>query len=229
MTIVKPIQIQAANNALEAWNSLGVQGRAELLENAVSKFSGAQASMAQWQLDNARHEIGEAVVLPGPTGESNVLSTHGRGAFLITAQDSFTSDSALVALVGQTFAALVAGNPVITVGQEGQTIMDKIAPFVAEGVIQNVATSAEESIVAAEDLAGIATLCDADHAQALYLKLANKSGLLCQLVEENDVDALPVIGAPHYILRFVTEQTVSNNTTAIGGNATLLELGSKEE
>ncbi|MCL2913893.1 bifunctional proline dehydrogenase/L-glutamate gamma-semialdehyde dehydrogenase PutA [Shewanella corallii] len=35
----------------------------------------------------------------------------------------------------------------------------------------------------------------------------------------------PKAGGPHYLFRFVTEKTRTNNITAIGGNATLLSLG----
>ncbi|GAA0342392.1 bifunctional proline dehydrogenase/L-glutamate gamma-semialdehyde dehydrogenase PutA [Bowmanella denitrificans] len=35
----------------------------------------------------------------------------------------------------------------------------------------------------------------------------------------------PKAGGPHYLTRFVTEKTRTNNITAIGGNATLLSLG----
>ncbi|MFP2768706.1 bifunctional proline dehydrogenase/L-glutamate gamma-semialdehyde dehydrogenase PutA [Oceanisphaera sp. KMM 10153] len=35
----------------------------------------------------------------------------------------------------------------------------------------------------------------------------------------------PKAGGPHYLTRFITEKTITNNTTAIGGNATLLSLG----
>ncbi|GAB3031442.1 bifunctional proline dehydrogenase/L-glutamate gamma-semialdehyde dehydrogenase PutA [Bowmanella dokdonensis] len=35
----------------------------------------------------------------------------------------------------------------------------------------------------------------------------------------------PKAGGPHYLARFVTEKTRTNNITAIGGNATLLSLG----
>ncbi len=34
----------------------------------------------------------------------------------------------------------------------------------------------------------------------------------------------PKAGGPHYLLRFVHEQTVTINTTASGGNATLVSL-----
>ncbi|WP_417506899.1 1-pyrroline-5-carboxylate dehydrogenase [Marinomonas gallaica] len=229
MTIVKPIQIEVANQAFEAWDHLGVSGRAECLEQAIFSLSHAQASMARWQIENAKHEIGEDLLMPGPTGESNTLSTHGRGAFLIAVQSSLSGDNLSVGLIGQVFAALIAGNPIITVGPEGQAIMDQMSKYVPEGIIQNVAESAQESIIDATDLAGVAIICDADRAKHLNKQLAQKSGLLCQLVEETNVQALTTIAAPHYILRFVTEQTVSNNTTAIGGNATLLELGSKAE
>ena len=32
----------------------------------------------------------------------------------------------------------------------------------------------------------------------------------------------PKAGGPHYLYRFATEKVISNNITAIGGNATLL-------
>ncbi|WP_445945961.1 bifunctional proline dehydrogenase/L-glutamate gamma-semialdehyde dehydrogenase PutA [Shewanella sp.] len=39
----------------------------------------------------------------------------------------------------------------------------------------------------------------------------------------------PKAGGPHYLTRFVTEKTRTNNITAIGGNATLLSLGDSDE
>jgi len=39
----------------------------------------------------------------------------------------------------------------------------------------------------------------------------------------------PKAGGPHYLTRFITEKTRTNNITAIGGNATLLSLGDGEE
>ncbi|WP_210397873.1 bifunctional proline dehydrogenase/L-glutamate gamma-semialdehyde dehydrogenase PutA [Motiliproteus sediminis] len=39
----------------------------------------------------------------------------------------------------------------------------------------------------------------------------------------------PKAGGPHYLLRFATERTRTINTTAVGGNATLLSLGDKAE
>ena len=227
MTIVQPIQIQVAQKVFEAWDKLGVHGRAEKLQKALNTFPDAQRKMAAWQIDNAEKSIAETRVMPGPTGERNELSNQGRGVFLCSS--FIEGENAKVGLVGQVFTALIAGNPVITVGPTGQEIMDKIAPFVPEGVVQNIAESAQDSLIEADHLAGIATLCDPAQAQQLNQRLAAKSGLICQLVEETDAKNLSSIAKPHYLLRFVTERTVSNNTTAIGGNATLLELGSMND
>ena len=227
MTIIQHLQIHAAQQAFAAWEMLGVHRRYEYLAPALASLEDEQAKMAVWQLDNAKQEISTTVVMPGPTGECNELSSHGRGPFLCTS--SIENDTAKIGLVGQIFAALIAGNPVITVGETGKEIMDAITPFVAEGVIQNIAASAQDALVAADQLAGIAIVCDAQHAQTLNQQLAAKSGLICQLVAETDSVAFSSIMQPRYILRFVTERTVSTNTTAIGGNATLLKLGSTED
>ena len=34
----------------------------------------------------------------------------------------------------------------------------------------------------------------------------------------------PKAGGPHYLFRFATEKTITNNTSAVGGNASLLSL-----
>ncbi|MDB4836872.1 1-pyrroline-5-carboxylate dehydrogenase [Marinomonas sp.] len=227
MTIVQAIQIQVAQDIFETWDSLGVHGRAEKLMKAATSFPSKQKEIAIWQIENAQKSIAETRVLPGPTGELNALSTQGRGPFLCAS--SIDSDNATIGLVGQIFTALIAGNPVITIGLAGQSIMDRILPFVPEGVIQNVAESVLDSLIEADHLAGIATLCDSTQAQQLNQQLAAKDGLICQLIEETDSEQLRTIAKPHYVLRFVTERAVSNNTTAIGGNATLLELGSMDD
>ncbi|TDO97480.1 1-pyrroline-5-carboxylate dehydrogenase [Marinomonas balearica] len=228
MSIVQPIQINVALEVFEHWDSLGVEARANLLTRSARLLSENQASMATWQIDNAMRQISEPHTMPGPTGESNELSTRGRGVFLCTATDT-TSEQVKVGLVGQVYAALIAGNTVITVGVEGQKLMDSLASVLPEHIVQNVADSAQDSIIAADHLAGVAAICDQNTAQDLNQKLSMKSGLISQLCEETDWQNLSTIAAPHYVLRFVTEQTVSTNTTAIGGNASLLALGSHED
>ena len=127
MTIVQPIQIQVAQKIFEAWDKLGVKGRADKLQQTLYSFTNEQRKMAAWQIDNAKQSIADTRLMPGPTGERNELSNQGRGVFLC--MSLIEGDNARVGLVGQVFAALIAGNPVITVGPTGQEIMDMISPF----------------------------------------------------------------------------------------------------
>lgn len=110
MTIVQPIQIQVAQKVFEAWDKLGVNGRAEKLQKALNAFPNEQRKMAAWQINNAKQSIAGTRVMPGPTGERNELSNQGRGVFLC--MSFIEGDKAKVGLVGQIFAALIAGNPV---------------------------------------------------------------------------------------------------------------------
>ena len=61
---------------------------------------------------------------------------------------------------------------------------------------------------------------------ALNLQLAKRDGAIVGLVSETDLESPTLTHDPHLSLRFITERTRTINITAVGGNATLLELGS---
>jgi RHH-type transcriptional regulator, proline utilization regulon repressor / proline dehydrogenase / delta 1-pyrroline-5-carboxylate dehydrogenase len=116
------------------WDMLGGDARATILENAASlyeeKSSRLMALLVQEAgktLDNAMADLREAVDflryyagqaraefsnglrLPGPTGESNELTLHGRGVFACIAPWNFP----LAIFTGQVAAALASGNAVV--------------------------------------------------------------------------------------------------------------------
>ncbi|WP_115717643.1 bifunctional proline dehydrogenase/L-glutamate gamma-semialdehyde dehydrogenase PutA [Gallaecimonas mangrovi] len=76
--------------------------------------------------------------------------------------------------------------------------------------------------------------------EGLALELADKANVGNCYINRNQIGAMvgtqpfggqglsgtgPKAGGPHYLFRFVTEKTRTNNITAVGGNATLLTLG----
>lgn len=127
------VAIQNATRAFVAWDEKGIEARAELLkklgaalEKNMAEFMALAIVEAGKTLADAVAEVREAVDfcyyyadqavkhlvpinLPGPTGESNQLVLHGRGAFLCISPWNFP----LAIFVGQIVAALVAGNTVI--------------------------------------------------------------------------------------------------------------------
>jgi RHH-type transcriptional regulator, proline utilization regulon repressor / proline dehydrogenase / delta 1-pyrroline-5-carboxylate dehydrogenase len=123
-----------AHNAQPAWDSGGVESRASCLLRAADLFEADTDNLlslcqreAGKTLPDAIAELREAVdflryyadlgrrqfaspePLPGPTGEANSLSLHGRGVFAAISPWNFP----LAIFTGQVAAALVAGNTVV--------------------------------------------------------------------------------------------------------------------
>jgi RHH-type proline utilization regulon transcriptional repressor/proline dehydrogenase/delta 1-pyrroline-5-carboxylate dehydrogenase len=119
--------------AQPGWDATPVATRAAALERLADRLEadrGALLALLQAEagktLPDALAEVREAVdfcryyaararalfrpeSLPGPTGETNVLRLHGRGLFATIAPWNFP----LAIFLGQTVAALVAGNAVV--------------------------------------------------------------------------------------------------------------------
>ncbi|TBR41947.1 1-pyrroline-5-carboxylate dehydrogenase [Marinomonas agarivorans] len=228
----------AAYEAFATWHQQDASVRINTLTTALEFFrqSNRQSKdtqpketfdkMAKWQLDNASKHIVEKQLMPGPTGEVNELSLQGRGVFLIRLLVA-PSPTALEGLLGQVITALVTGNTVIIFGETGEDIVRKLSPFLGKDVIQHMPDSHFETLLTANEVAGVASICTHQQAQQLQRKLASRTGSLCRLIAETDEKTLGEIVQPHYVFNFVTEKTVSNNITAIGGNAELLALESE--
>ena len=126
--------IEEATAAQAGWDLGGVETRAcclerfaKLLEAQCEKLMALISLEAGRTLDDALSEVREAVdfcryyaqqgrarfaetlSLPGPTGETNELSLHGRGVFVCISPWNFP----LAIFTGQIVAALVSGNSVI--------------------------------------------------------------------------------------------------------------------
>ena len=126
--------MEAAQRAQPAWDALPAAKRAasleraaDLLEQRRALFLGLLVREAGKTLPDAVAELREAVdfcryyatrgrelfgapeELPGPTGERNTLSLHGRGVFVCISPWNFP----LAIFSGQITAALAAGNAVV--------------------------------------------------------------------------------------------------------------------
>ena len=126
--------MDACNHAQFSWDQLGGAGRATILEKAADLYEqnrdlllGLLIRESGKTLDNALADLREAVDflryyaqqarkqfveplnLPGPTGERNEISLHGKGVFACIAPWNFP----LAIFTGQISAALAAGNAVV--------------------------------------------------------------------------------------------------------------------
>jgi RHH-type proline utilization regulon transcriptional repressor/proline dehydrogenase/delta 1-pyrroline-5-carboxylate dehydrogenase len=126
--------LDKASMAFNAWSSVPVQKRAEIIETLGDKiaeaydefiallvyeggktFADAIAEIREaidfcyYYANQARTLMGESISLPGPTGERNELSLHGRGVMACISPWNFP----LAIFLGQVTAALVTGNTVL--------------------------------------------------------------------------------------------------------------------
>ena len=79
----------------------------------------------------------------------------------------------------------------------------------------------------AKPLAQVAVAGNQSEVQAISQELAKTDGILTQVIAVTDMEGMSEMLTPDYLYRFVTERVRTINTTAIGGNASLLELGTE--
>jgi RHH-type transcriptional regulator, proline utilization regulon repressor / proline dehydrogenase / delta 1-pyrroline-5-carboxylate dehydrogenase len=124
---------QKANQAFHHWSKEPVENRANILEKLADLLEGNRATLmallvreAGKTINDALGEVREAAdfcryyavrarqdfapqIMPGPTGEKNVLQLHGRGVFVCVSPWNFP----LAIFLGQIAAALGAGNTIL--------------------------------------------------------------------------------------------------------------------
>ena len=88
--------------------ALCVREAGKTLEDGIAEVREA-ADFCRYYAAQARADFSTPLSLPGPTGERNELSLHGRGVFVCISPWNFP----LAIFVGQVAAALAAGNAVI--------------------------------------------------------------------------------------------------------------------
>lgn len=226
--------LQLSLAAHTRWQQTPIKQRVEILQQWAQQLSqhdeayqGA-TKMIEFQCQQALTFLEPVHVLPGPTGESNELYCVGRGSFLITGDDHADT----VGIVGMISAALVAGNTVICcIDQNAKCNITQLITMLTQAGCPDDAAiissqSNSESFALQPELAGVALV--GSEASCIHYNqlLAGRDGRLAQLVYETDLKNYAHLCQASLCLRFMTERTRTINVTAIGGNATLLELGS---
>ncbi|MFQ6021490.1 MAG: bifunctional proline dehydrogenase/L-glutamate gamma-semialdehyde dehydrogenase PutA [Acidiferrobacterales bacterium] len=137
----------------------------------------------------ARRVFGSPKVMPGPTGESNELSLHGRGVFVCISPWNFP----LAIFTGQVSAALVVGNAVIAKPAEQTPLVAALAvrllheAGVPADVLHFLPGPGEKvggQLVADPRIAGVAFTGSTDTARLINQTLAKRTGPIVPLIAE---------------------------------------------
>ncbi|CAN5290633.1 trifunctional transcriptional regulator/proline dehydrogenase/L-glutamate gamma-semialdehyde dehydrogenase [soil metagenome] len=192
-------------------HSRQTQGRVD------SPHTTAVKDLARWAAENRQTRVaelaefywqtsllGNSVQLPGPTGERNTLNFSARGDVLCVAGSAS-------GFLNQLAAVLATGNRAV--------ILESARGLLASGLPASV--TAAIHLVDSHELAELDIrigLAESPQAGVLRVELAARDGALVPVIETREGVALP-------LWRLVAERALCVNTSAAGGNATLMTLG----
>ncbi|MDR3413607.1 MAG: bifunctional proline dehydrogenase/L-glutamate gamma-semialdehyde dehydrogenase PutA [Formivibrio sp.] len=155
--------------------------------DAVSEVREA-IDFCRYYAAQAREKFAEPILLPGPTGERNTLSLHGRGVFVCISPWNFP----LAIFVGQIAAALAAGNAVVAKPAEQTPLVASLAvsflhaagvPADALGFLPGSGRIGA-ALVADRHCAGVAFTGSIEVARMIAQALAAKPGPIVPLIAE---------------------------------------------
>lgn len=247
---LSPAHIEQALGGAAVWQAPPAE-RADVLERAAAQLEDAErggdafaeltvrgavgvglaADYLRFHAAQAEAELSAPQVLPGPTGERNELSYAARGIVACLATDG------VAPLVAQVGAALAAGNAAV-VWHADDRVAARLAKLlvdtgVPESAIRFIATGGDgsvEALIADPRVDVVAFAGDHADAKAITRVLASGDGPIrplipfAELVHAGGAPGSPLAGSPHYLHRFLLERTLSVDTTASGGNASLFSL-----
>ena len=206
--------IDMAQRAQPAWDNTPAATRAEALDKTADVFENSMPELVamcvreagktvpdsvaevreavdflRYYAARARNEFGASVRMPGPTGESNELSLHGRGIFTCISPWNFP----LAIFTGQVAAALAAGNAVLAKPAEQTPLVAAhavrlmlqagIPPEVlhflpGDGAVVGAAAVADTRV------SGVAFTGSTDTARIIHRALAGRNGPIATLIAE---------------------------------------------
>lgn len=205
---------ETAKQGFAVWNNTPAEDRAaaleklgDLMEEHCEELMALCVREAGKTMNDAIAEVREAVdfcryyaqrgrivfssdghVMPGPTGESNVLTLHGRGVFVCISPWNFP----LAIFTGQVSAALMAGNAVIAKPATPTPLiaMRAVELMIEAGIPADAINLLPGSgrmggeMVAHKDVAGVAFTGSTQVAWTINRALAAKDSVIVPLIAE---------------------------------------------
>ncbi|WP_142850009.1 bifunctional proline dehydrogenase/L-glutamate gamma-semialdehyde dehydrogenase PutA [Telmatospirillum sp. J64-1] len=206
--------LEVASRAAPSWEKMHAEQRADILARAADQMERAMPQLAamcvreagktipdavaevreavdfcRYYGARARELFGPARAMPGPTGESNRLSLHGRGVFACISPWNFP----LAIFTGQVTAALAAGNAVVAKPAEQTPLIaaEALRILLEAGVPPEVlhllpgeGDTVGAALVRDRRVNGVAFTGSTEAAAAINRSLAGRGGAIVPLIAE---------------------------------------------
>lgn len=224
------IMMQSALASAQAWRLTSLNDRVSVVRQLLAKIATVQSiqtfaddlehtlAVCREQVLQIEKRLAKPMVLPGPTGESNTLLYEPRGVLLCLGDKDVSFEYWALSLV----TALATGNIVISV------VSDVFYAEALEFKAQLQATGTDSNVLQVAQLHHVnALLMDAGLSGVVVDSQTDRSAYITTMLAQREGAILPVITAEYndnLIQRLVTEKTISIDTTASGGNTSLMTL-----
>ena len=224
-----------ADGAQQKWRLTDLNTRISYVRQLLAKIAHVEIvddladdlnctlAAARDQLINIEKRMKKPQALPGPTGESNIIYLENRGNIICFADDNVSFHFWVMSVV----TALATGNTVISVVSdlfydEALAFRDKFISTGADvGILQVAKLTHLETMLAHSALSGVVVDSNCDLKHYMSEKLSQRSGAILPVITSEYFDNL--------IQRLLTEKTISIDTTASGGNTSLMTLIEEDE
>ncbi|MBT0585382.1 bifunctional proline dehydrogenase/L-glutamate gamma-semialdehyde dehydrogenase PutA [Alteromonas oceanisediminis] len=222
--------MQKAAEAQQKWRRLALNDRISFVRQMLAKLArddvsedyaeelDATLSGARKQLTLIEKLLKKHTALPGPTGEANELRFESRGVLLGFGDTSVNFDYWVLSLV----TALATGNAIVTVVSDAYYgELEAIKGYLVDAgappdVLQVARPEHLHALLAHPVLAGVVVDSQNNHHEYFCARLAEREGPILPVITSEYMDNL--------IVRLMTEKTISIDTTASGGNTSLMTL-----
>lgn len=199
---------QATPEPLDSTSWTNHRHRRNILANMANKLPQNLALLMSDCLENNRDYTDDSVDLQGPTGETNTLCLHPRGTVLCLGNQSDDIEP----LLKQMTAALLSGNSVLLDKAIDTAIIDEAFAELPTGVLQ------------LSEADTVNTLSNAEFDAVAFDNNLDKDFTIRRILAARDGTRIPILSSDEPIYRYCAERVISVDTTASGGNASLLSL-----
>ncbi|MDN3652027.1 bifunctional proline dehydrogenase/L-glutamate gamma-semialdehyde dehydrogenase PutA [Thalassotalea ponticola] len=223
-------KLQNAKNDELKWRYTDLTVRVSIVRQllaqlAESKLFKSHEAELEHVLDEARAQLtmiekalAKPTTLPGPTGESNKLYLEPRGVVSVIRDQDTSFSYWLLAVV----SALASGNNVIAMvdeqyldeAQACETVLTELG--LVTGIFQAVSLNHLPTVLDNSHLSGAVIASNSRLKQLINERLAARTGAILPLITADNNRTL--------FERLVTEKTITIDTTAAGGNASLMTM-----
>jgi RHH-type proline utilization regulon transcriptional repressor/proline dehydrogenase/delta 1-pyrroline-5-carboxylate dehydrogenase len=241
----------ASNNFLE-WSLLPVSERADILRRVAQTLNANKYELFSLlireggkSINDAIGEVREAIdfcryyatmaesimsekTLPGPTGELDLLTMHGRGVFLCISPWNFP----LAIFTGQIVAALVSGNTVVAKPANQTSIIATVIvqlmhrAGVPKGVLNLILASGSQVgkyVISDERINGVAFTGSNETAKNIYQTLASRQGAIAPLIAETGGQNAMIVDSSA-LLEQVTDDVIASAFHSAGQRCSALRV-----